>query len=87
MEAFGYFDAVLLQQFFFGLDVSGCALMYFRQFVGVNFGMNDGVLLCLDNGTVDAVHDVIRTVLCRNQGIESRPFTLCGMLQATVYAV
>ena len=87
MEVVGQFDAVLLQQLFFGLDVFGCALMYFRQFIGADFGMDDGVLLRLDNGTVDAVHDIVRTVLCRNQGIEGSTLTLGGMLQAAVYVI
>ena len=87
MEAFGHFDAMLLQQFFFGLDMLGCALMHFRQFIGADCGMDDGMLFCFDNGTVDAVHDIVRTVLCRNQGIKSCPLPLDGMLQTAVYAV
>lgn len=61
--------------------------MHFRQFIGTDFGTDDGVLFCFDNGTVDAVHDIVRTVFCRNQGIEGSSFTLDGMLQTTVYAV
>ena len=61
--------------------------MHFRQFIGTDFGTDDSVLLRFDNGVVDAVHDIVRTVLCRNQGVESSPFTLDGMLQTAVYAV
>ena len=87
MEAFGHFIAVLLQQFFFGFDVSDCALVYFLQFIGVDLGTDDCVLFRFDNGTANALHYVVRTVLCRNQGFEGSPFPLNGMLQATVYAV
>ena len=61
--------------------------MHFRQFISADFGMDDGVLLCLYNGTVNTIYDIIRTVLCRNQSIERRPFPLDGMLQTAVYAV
>ena len=87
LEAFGHFVSVPLQQFFFGFDMSGSALMHFRQFISADFGMDDGVLLCLYNGTVNTIYDIIRTVLCRNQSIERRPFPLDGMLQTAVYAV
>ena len=87
MEVFGHFNAVLLQQFFFGLDVLDCALMHFLHFIGADFCTDDGVLFRLDNGTVDAVYDIVRTVLCRNQGIKSCPLPLDGMLQTAVYAV
>ena len=70
LEVFGHFNAVLLQQFFFGLDVLDCALMHFLHFIGADFCTDDGVLFRLDNGTVDAVYDIVRTVLCRNQGIK-----------------
>lgn len=78
---------MLLQQFFFGFDVSDCALVYFLQFIGVDLGTDDCVLFRFDNDTADALHYVIRTVLCRNQGFERRPFSLGGVLQAAVYAV
>ena len=87
LEAFDHLIAVLLQQFFFGLDVSGCALMYFRQFIGADCGTDDGVLFRFGNGTADSVHDIVSTIFCRKQGIESSPFTLDGMLQTAVYAV
>ena len=65
----------------------GGTLMYFRQFIGADCGMDNGVLFRFENGMVDAVHDIVRTVLCRNQGIESRPLPLDGMLQTAVYVV
>ena len=65
----------------------GGTLMHFRQFFGADFSTDDSVLFCLDNGVANAVHDIIRTALCRKLGIESSPFTLGGMLQAAVYAV
>lgn len=73
LEVFGHFVPVPLQQLFFGLDMVGCALMHFSQFIGADFCMDDGILFSLDNGTTDAVHDIVRTVLCRNQGIEGSP--------------
>ena len=65
----------------------GCALMHFGKFIGADFGLDNRMLFCLDNSSVDAVHDIVRTVFCRDQGFEGGPFTLDGVLQAAVYAV
>ena len=87
MEVFGHFDAVFLQQSFFGLNVFGCALVYFCQFIRADCGLDDGMPFRLDNGVADAIHDVVRAVLGRKQGFESRPLPLEGMPQTSVYAV
>lgn len=65
----------------------GGTLMHFRQFFGADRSMNNGVLFRFENGMVDAIHDVVRAVFCRKQGIESRPFPLDCVLQAAVYVV
>ena len=78
---------MFLQKFFLCLDVVGRTLVYLCQFTVINLSMDDGILFSLDNGTADTAHDVVRTVLCCNQGIEGSPFSLDGMLQAAVYAV
>lgn len=74
-------------QFFFDLDMVGYALMLFSLFICYDFGMDDGILFRLDNGTVNTVYDIVRTVLCRNHGIEGCQFTLDGVLQTAVYAM
>ena len=62
-------------------------MMHFRQFFGADCGTDDSVLFRLDNGTVDAVYEIVRTVLCRYQCVERCPFSLDGVLQVAVYVV
>ena len=54
--------------------------MHFSQFICADYGMDDGIPFCFDNGIADAVHYVVSTVLGRFQSLESRPFPLDGVL-------
>lgn len=78
---------MFLQKLLFCLDVIGRTLVYFCQFIGINFGTDDGIPFRLDNGVADTIHYVVDTVLSRKQGIESRPLPLFGVFQTAVYAV